>query len=157
MKRIIIMFCLCICVAAVSLAQAKKGGTMYVATKTLDLKSSTGFFASTKGTLQYGEQVTVLQISGKWAEVRSAASSSLSGWTATANLTAKRIVAGASATASAQEVALAGKGFNQEVENAYKSGGKLNYEDVDKTEEVSVSLEELREFIVEGRLSLGEK
>ena len=156
MKKIIILFCLCICIAIIVPAQARRGGTMFVATKTLALRSSTGFFASTRATLEYGAQVTVIQINGKWAEVRSAANSSLTGWTATANLTARRIVEGAGATASAQEIALAGKGFNQEVENAYRAGGRLNYADVDKTEEIEVTLEELRQFILEGRLSLGE-
>ena len=156
MKKIIIILCLCVCAAAVSPAQAKNGGTMYVAAKTLELKSSTGFFASTNGTLEYGAQVTVLQISGNWAEVRSAAGA-LSGWTITANLSAKRIVAGSTTSATASEVALAGKGFNQEVENAYKADGKLNYADVDRTEQQKVSNEELYDFIVEGSLSMGEK
>jgi len=157
MKKIVVMFFLCVCTVIMLPAQAKKGGTMYVATKTLELKSSTGAFASTRGSLTYGDQVTVVSISGKWAEVRSAADTSISGWTATANLTAKRIVAGAAASASASEVALAGKGFNQEIENVYKAEGKLNYSDVDRTEENSVPLDELYEFLVEGRLSLGDK
>lgn len=157
MKKIIIMICLCACAATFAFAQAKAGGTMYVAVKKMDLKSSTGFFAKTQATLEYGAQVTVIKIDGKWAQVRSASNASQTGWTATANLTAKRVVAGASATASAQEVALAGKGFNQEVENAYKSDGKLNYDDVDKTEQVQVSPEELEKFIREGQLSMGDK
>ena len=157
MKKLIVMISLCAFAAAVSFAQASKGGTMYVAAKTVDIKSSTGFFASTKGKLEYGAQVTVLQINGKWAEVRSAANASLSGWTALSNLSAKRIVAGSGANASASEVALAGKGFNQEIENAYKSEGKLNYADVDKTEEQKVSTEELYDFLVEGHLSMGDK
>ncbi|MCL2140018.1 MAG: hypothetical protein FWH41_10890 [Treponema sp.] len=155
MKRILFLI-LCICAANVLFAQARKGGTMYVAIKSLELKSSTGYFASTKGTLAYGAQVTVLQVSGTWMEVRSAANASLTGWAATANLTSKRIVAGSTATASAQEVALAGKGFNQEVENSYKSDGKYNYDDVDKTETQKVSDEELKAFISEGHLSMGE-
>jgi uncharacterized protein YgiM (DUF1202 family) len=157
MKKIIIAVVLCAAMVSAVFGQASKGGTMYVATKTLALKSGTGFFASTRGTLQYGAQVTVLQISGKNAEVRSVGGTSVTGWTATANLSAKRIVTGATANASASEVALAGKGFNQEVENAYKSEGKLNYADVDKTEKQQVSTEELYNFIVEGHLSLGDE
>ena len=156
MKRIIVMASLCFAVAAFAFAQSK-GSTMYVATKTLDLKSSTGFFASTRGKLAYGDQVMVLQVNGKWVEVRSATNSSLSGWTASANLTSKRVLAGSTTGATASEVALAGKGFNQEVENAYKSTGQLNYDDVDKTEAQEVSLEELQEFLTEGRLSMGDK
>ena len=158
MKKIIVVFCMCVCVAAVLQAQAVRGGTMYVASKTVDLKSSTGFFASSRGKLQYGAAVTVLQINGKWAEVRSTAGSSISGWTAVANLSAKRIVpTGGSSGATASEVALAGKGFNQEIENVYKAGGSLNYADVDRTEAQQISKQELYNFIVEGRLFQGDK
>ena len=159
MKKIIVVFCVGLFVAASAIqAQAAKGGTMYVSAKTIELKSSTGFFASSRGKLDYGAAVTVLEIKGKWAEVRSAASSSVSGWTAVANLSTKRVVAGSSATgATASEVALAGKGFNQEIENAYKADGRLNYADVDRTEAQKVSQKELYDFIVEGHLSEGDQ
>ncbi|MDR2575575.1 MAG: hypothetical protein LBC52_03940 [Treponema sp.] len=155
MKKILLMLCVALFIVASASAQAVKGGTMYVAAKTVELKSSTDFFASAKGTLAYGAAVTVLQIKGKWAEVRSTTGSSISGWTAVANLSAKRIVAGAGSGATANEVALAGKGFNQEIENTYKAGGTLNYADVDRTEAQRVSKQELKDFIVEGRLFLG--
>jgi hypothetical protein len=158
MKKMVVVFCLCVCAAAVLPAQARKGGTMYVAVKTVELKSDTGFFASARGKLGYGAVVTILQINGKWAEVRSTAGSSVSGWTTLVNLSAKRIVpSGNSVNASASEVALAGKGFNQEEENSYKAGGKLNYADVDRTEAQKVSSQELKNFIVEGRLFEGDK
>jgi hypothetical protein len=158
MKKIVVLFCLCVCVGAVLPAQAIKGGTMYVTAKTIELKSTTGFFASARGTLKYGAAVTVLQIDGRWAEVRSSASgSSVSGWTAVANLSARRIVSGSNTGASTSEMALAGKGFNQEIENAYKSGGRLNYADVDRTETQKVTKQELRNFLVEGRLFQGDK
>jgi len=156
MRKILVVVCMAFFAVASAKAQAIKGGTMYVAAKTVELKSSTGFFASTQGTLAYGAAVTVLQIKGKWAEVRSTAKSSVSGWTAVTNLSAKRIVAGSTGGATANEVALAGKGFNQEIENTYKAGGTLNYADVDKTEALKVSRKELQDFIVEGHLSIGD-
>jgi len=156
MKKIIVVFCLGFFATVSALqAQAVKGGTMYVAAKTIELKSSTGFFASSKGTLAYGAAVSVLQIKGKWAEVKSSTGSS-TGWTAVANLSAKRIVSSSATGATANEVALAGKGFNQEIENAYKAGGTLNYADVDRTETQKVSKQELKNFITEGHLSLGD-
>jgi hypothetical protein len=157
MKKIFCGFFFVLLIAGTAAAQVSKGGTLYAAAKSVALKSSTGFFASTKGTLVYGDQVTVLQVNGKWVEVRSVSNSSLSGWTGAANLSAKRIVSGNASSASAKEIALAGKGFNEEVENAYKAGGKLNYADVDKTETQTVPQEELYNFLTEGRLSLGDK
>jgi hypothetical protein len=138
-------------------AQFAKGAVVYAAVKTVALKSGTGFFAGTRGTLAYGDQATVLQIKGKWAEIRSAAKSA-SGWTASSNLTAKRIVAGGgTGSASASEIALAGKGFSEEVENAYKAEGSLNYAGVDRTEAQKVPEEELLNFLTEGRLSTGDQ
>jgi hypothetical protein len=157
MKKKLILFCMVLFAAASAKAQAVKGGTMYVAVKTIELKSSTGFFASTEGTLVYGATVTVLQINGKWAQVRSAANSSISGWTAVLNLSAKRIVSGATSGATANEVALAGKGFNQEIENAYKAKGSLNYADVDRIESQKVTKKELQDFIIAGRLFQGDR
>jgi hypothetical protein len=156
MKKFLIAFCLTLCITGFAAAQLSRGGTLYVAVKTVTLKSSTGFFASNKGTLSYGDRVTVLQINGKFAEVRSAANTSLSGWTPSANLSARQIVSGNTATVSARETAMAGKGFNQEVEDTYKRQGNLNYADVDRVEAITVSETNLKRFLEEGRLSMGD-
>ena len=156
MKKLLIVFCLVLFVAGMAAAQASKGGTMYVATKTLALKASTGFFAKTNYTLNYGDRVTVLQISGKNVEIQSTSNSSRRGWTATANLTAKQIASGNANSLSMNEIALAGKGFNQEVENTYKATGNLNYAGVDNVEKISVNENDLQKFMQDGRLSMGE-
>jgi hypothetical protein len=155
MKKMFVLFSLLLFALGVLSAQVSRGGTAWVSTKSAELKASANAFAASKGTLPMGTQVTVLQVSGNWAEVRSAANASQSGWTAISNLSNRRIVSSGSG-ASASEVALAGKGFNQEVENSYKAGGKLNYADVDKTEAITVSKNELYQFITEGRLVTGE-
>ena len=149
------MFGLYVCICASAFAQVPKDGIMYVASKTLALKSSTGFFASTLGTLVYGDQVKVLKVNGNYAEVSSVENPSVSGWTSMANLSAKRILASSGTSATASEVALAGKGFNQEIENSYKSNGEMDYDDVDKTEEQVVSEQELMDFLNEGHLKTG--
>jgi uncharacterized protein YgiM (DUF1202 family) len=154
MKRIALLLIFAAFVTGSAAAQAK-GSTQYISAKTAALKSSTGFFAGTTGTLNYGDQVTVLQVKGKWAEVKATARN-VSGWIASSNLTSKRVSAGAASGASNSEVALAGKGFNQEVENAYKADGKLNYDDVDKTEAQQVSNDDLYKFLTDGHLATGE-
>jgi uncharacterized protein YgiM (DUF1202 family) len=158
MKRFIMIFGLAAVLAGTVFAQMNRGGTVYVNVKTLQLKSGTGFFAGKSGTpLAYGEQVMVLQVKGKWVEVQYRSRSAFSGWTNSSNLTAKRIVAsGGTGSASAKEVAMAGKGFNKEVENAYKRNGRFNYAAVDAVEAVTVSERDLYNFITEGRLSLGD-
>jgi hypothetical protein len=154
MKKLLAFSVFILLIAGTVTAQISRGGTAWVSAKTVTLKSSTGFFASSRGTVSYGTEVSVLQVSGNWAEVRSTANASLTGWMSTGNLSAKRIASsGSASSASASEVALAGKGFNQEVENTYKTTeGNLNYADVDRTEAITVTQEELFNFIQEGRL-----
>jgi uncharacterized protein YgiM (DUF1202 family) len=141
--------------AAAAAAQVKEGQTAYVTAKSLPVKSGTGFFARTLGTLKYGDPVTVVRINGKWAEIRS--SVQINGWAAQANLSAKRVTASGGSSASSREVAMAGKGFNEEVENAYKSSHAVNYGAVDAVESQVVSDDELLTFIKEGRLSMGDE
>jgi uncharacterized protein YgiM (DUF1202 family) len=155
MKRLCAVSILGLVIAGALTAQIARGGTAYVAVKTVQLKSSTGFFAGSRGSLAYGEAVTVLQTKGKWAEVRSNARTSLSGWINASTLTAKRISTAAASTSS-QEMALAGKGFSEEVEKAYQAEENLNYADVDRTEAQTVSAQELYAFLTEGHLTQGD-
>jgi uncharacterized protein YgiM (DUF1202 family) len=138
-------------------AQLRTGQTVYVTARSLPLKSGTGFFAQTLGTLGYGDSVTVLQLNGRWAQVEYRGQTTITGWTAQTNLTTKRIVAGGTSTASFREVAMAGKGFNEEVENAYRETSSADFDAVDLVETHRVSDEDLRNFIEEGRLSMGDE
>jgi hypothetical protein len=157
MKKQIAVFVLLFLIAGAVFAQIAQGRAAWVSVRTVTLKSSTWFFASSRGNLAYGSEVSVLQIKGNWAEVRSTGNSSVSGWIAVSNLSSKRIIAsGSSGGVTAGEVALAGKGFNQEVENAYRAQGNLNYADVDRTEAVVVSQNDLLQFMRNGRLITGE-
>jgi len=156
MKKLVVLLTFTLLASGfLSAQQISKGGTAWVSSKTAALKSSTWFFAGTKGTLQLGDQVSVLQINGNWAEVKSAGNTSLTGWISTSNLSARRIVA-TNVAVTASEVSMAGKGFSQEVENSYKTTGNFNYDDVDKTEKNAVSPDELYKFVADGRLVTGE-
>lgn len=158
MKRLLMVLGFASILAGMAFAQMSRGATVFVNTKTLQLKSGTGFFAGKSGSpLAYGDQVTVTQVKGKWVEVQYRGRSIFTGWTNSSNLTTKRIVtAGGTGGASAREVAMAGKGFNEEVENSYKSKGRLNYADIDATEAITVPESELYSFITEGRLKPGD-
>jgi len=156
MKRGLFILCLIVIVAGFAAAQSV-GNTLYVAVKTLTLKSGTGAFDSNKATLNYGDKVTVVKVDGKFVEVKSEEDPLKTGWTTTANLSKKQIVAGSTSTATAKEMALAGKGFNQETEKNLKSQKKdLNYADVDKTEAIKVHEKEVKKFLEEGKLKLGD-
>jgi SH3-like domain-containing protein len=157
MKRFVLLGLVCVVVSAGAAAQSLVGKTLYVSTKTAQVKASTGFFARTRGTLVYGEPVTVLREQGVWVEIRSASRSPVSGWMKSAGLTARRITAGGSAvSASANELALAGKGFNEEVEKSYQDGNNLDYSAINSMEARTVSEDELYAFLEEGHLVTGE-
>jgi len=155
MKKLFTLFALALLVSGALFAQVRSGSPAWVAVRQADIRSSTWFFASSRGNLSMGDHVTVLQINGNWAEVRSTATPSLTGWTSIGNLSPRLIVAEGT-TATAREVALAGKGFDRDVENVYRAGGDLNFDDVDRMEAITISQDELFRFLTEGRLNTGE-
>jgi uncharacterized protein YgiM (DUF1202 family) len=155
MRRNLVILFLIVFVTGLAAAQSA-GSTLYVAVKTLTLKSGTGAFDSNKATLNYGDKVTVIKMDGKFAEIASADHPEKTGWTPVANLSKKQIVAGSTSTASAKEMALAGKGFNQETEKNLKNQKKdLNFADVDRTEAIKVNEKEVKRFLEEGKLKVG--
>jgi uncharacterized protein YgiM (DUF1202 family) len=136
------------------MAQSLKGTTMYVANKTAAVKSGTGLFAGTVVTLQMGDTVTIVtEKDAKWVEVRTSATKT--GWVTLSSLTSKRITA-AGRTASASELALAGKGFSSDVETHYRDADGLDYTGIDAMETQSIQIEVLQEFITTGHLQAGE-
>jgi hypothetical protein len=138
----------------------KEGKVLYVAVKTVTLKSGTGAFAENVkgGTLNYGAKVTQIKVDGSFTEVKSADNPSLTGWVTTVSLTSKQVVAGgAASTTTAKEVALAGKGFSQEAEKTLSQKKELNYADVDKVEAIKVREKDVEKFLKEGDLKLGKK
>jgi hypothetical protein len=154
MKKIAFVICLVLFAAGLAAAQSA-GSTLFVAVKTLTLKSGTGYFESNKGTLRYGDKVTVIRVNGKYAEVKSEKNPSMTGWTVKTGL-AKRIAAGNSNSVSTKEIALAGKGFSQETERTLKSqGNNLNFAEVDRTEAIIVRDREVKRFLEEGQLNKG--
>lgn len=138
---------------------AKTGDTMYVSAKEVELKSGTGFFASKTGLLSYGTKVTVLAEEGKWIQVASADNGKTVGWLPASSLTRKKILADSglsTVSASADELALAGKGFSAEVEARYTTESTAAiYKLIDEMEATPMDRDELWGFIRKGGLSDG--
>ena len=141
MKKLILLFSLILLVCGFAAAQISVGRTFFVAARTLPLKSSAWFFAGTSATLEYGESVLVLQISGNWAEIRSVTSPSLSGWVSTTSLSARQITPDSN--------------FLNEKEAAFKRRSNLNYADVDRIEALYINEAELYWFLEDGGLAKG--
>jgi SH3-like domain-containing protein len=135
--------------AGICFAQSA-GSALYVSVKSADVKSGTGFFSGRIETLKLGDAVTLVSEKGKWYQVRT---SKNTGWAPRDSFSTRRVVASGSATAS--EVALAGKGFSAEAETVYQKDG-LDYAPVDAMEKITVPLDELQKFVNDGRLNGGE-
>jgi hypothetical protein len=123
----------------------------FVAVKSAQVKDSPWFFARELGNLPLGNEVTLINDSGKWSRIRSG---NLTGWVTSASLSVRRIVASGT-DSTATEIALAGKGFSPETEMEYRQNG-LDYSMVDFMEQITVPRDELLGFINDGRLSKGE-
>ena len=144
------MLVMMLCAGAVVFAQADQG-TRYVAVQTVAVKSSTGFFAKNLGNLSLGDVVRLIKEDGKWSQIQAG---NLTGWVASSSLSARRVVASNTAV-TANEVAMAGKGFSPDMEMEYRKSG-LDYSMVDSMEQITVPEDDLLRFITEGRLSKGE-
>lgn len=131
---------------------------MSVTVKQTQVRDKASFLGKVLGVLNYADRVTVIDSSNKaWFKV-TGPDGKLTGWVSASALTTKKVelAAGtenAQQSASSGEVALAGKGFNETVEQQYKSDGKLDYTWVDKMEKITVSTADLSTFIAKGALT----
>jgi hypothetical protein len=122
------------------------------------LRADPSFLGKVVGSVAYGDSVTIIKQQDPWFYI-SVRGGQLTGWIHQSALSEKEIVlrsgsADVAKTASQKEVALAGKGFNADVEKEFKSRNpKLNFEWVDRMEKFIVSDDEIRKFIKEGTLS----
>ena len=99
--------------------------TMSVQVNKADIRETPSYLGKIVTSLAYGDKVTVQSQDGAWLQVTS---SGQSGWLHNSALTKKNIVmksgAGAQTSASSGEMALAGKGFNSDVEKQFKDNHK---------------------------------
>jgi uncharacterized protein YgiM (DUF1202 family) len=131
--------------------------TLVVKVQSTYVRKEPKFYSSPTATLTAGESVTQLSSQAGWFKVRT--SQGVEGWIhSSAVQTGKLKVASMDRSmqtaATADEVALAGKGFNRQVEDEYKSRNKgLNFAEVDRMLKIKVSPDELRRFLMDGKLA----
>ncbi len=108
--------------------------------------------------LAYGDRVYVREEKGSWTGV-GVSGSAVEGWMHSSALTPKKIVLKAGSenvevAASGEELALAGKGFNQQVESEFRAkNSNLDFTWIDKMEKFVVSQKQMKQFLKEGDLS----
>ena len=135
------------------------GESVSVAVRETQLRSTPAFLGRVIEVLSYGDTLEVVSEQGAWRRVTTGAGTE--GWVHNSALSEKRIVLNAADSevetgASSGEVALAGRGFNEQVENQYREETGLDFSKVDEIEEYGLPPEELIAFIDEGRLNTPE-
>ncbi|MFW6180682.1 MAG: SH3 domain-containing protein [Spirochaetota bacterium] len=131
------------------------GAQMSVTVRETQVRSTPSFMGPVVAVLAYGDRVDVLEEQRGWARV--AAGEKGRGWVHLSALTEKRVVLKAGAedvdkTASGGEVALAGKGFNEQVEAEYREQKNLDYTWIDRMEQIAFPADRLSSFLTEGGL-----
>ena len=143
----------CLLAAAAALTVGAQS-QMSVTVKEAQVRANPSFLGPMVGVLAYGARVSVLAEQAGWMRV--SIPGGREGWVHGSALTQKRIVLQAGSDvqrgASSGEVALAGKGFNQEVEDRYKEERSLDYTWVDRMEAIVVPPEQSVVFLKEGGL-----
>ena len=150
MRTVLIAIIISISVCSTALAQLGSN-LRYVTAQTVSVRESTGFFSRETGRLSMGDEVVLLRETGRWSQIRAG---NLTGWISSSVLSARRIIPSSSG-ASVTEVALAGKGFSPDIEIEYRSSG-LDYSFVDAMENYDIPMNELLDFINQGRLARGD-
>ncbi len=141
-----------------SIAEAQK--MMSVQVKEGELRAKPSYLGKIVVRVSYGDRVTVLAEQGDWKKV-STVGARAQGWIHSTALTSSKIVlkagqASVGSTVSRDEIALAGKGFSEEVEAQYrKSHRNLDYAWINRMEAMKVSPEQMADFVTKGSLKPG--
>ena len=140
--------------SALALAAA---GVMSIQVRTGKLRARPSFLGQVIASVAYGDRVSVLDEKGGWIQIRT--SDGRTGWIHQSALTTKKVAlkagdADVATGASGSELALAGKGFNDEVEAEFRSENPdLDYTWVDRMETFRITPEQARRFLAEGKVA----
>jgi len=155
-RTLFILFLICLTTVS-TLANERK--LLSVQVKKTDIRFSPSFLGKILAEVSYGDQVEVRKEEGAWNMV-SLIGSDIKGWIHTSALTSKRIVlrpgtSDVKQVATSDEVALAGKGFNKEVEREFRvRNPNIDLSMIDRMEKIVISQDQIKRFLIEGELSL---
>ncbi len=133
-------------------------GTMSIQVRAGKLRARPSFLGQVTASVGYGDRVSVLDEKSGWVQVRTV--DGHTGWIHQSALTARKVALKAgdddvATGASGSELALAGKGFNDEVEAEFRSENPdLDYTWVDRMETFSITPAQARRFLAEGKISV---
>jgi len=126
---------------------------MSVQVKQCQLRSKPTFLGKVVTNLEYGDRVEVAREEDSWIEVSPPGKNR--GWVHVSALSKRKIILNPESrdieeAASNDEIALAGKGFNRQVEDKYRQDKKLDFSWIDKMETIVVSQSDIDNFVRRG-------
>ena len=122
------------------------------------VRSNPSFLGEIITRLSYGDRVEVTLEQDDWIQVVVPDISPSQGWMHASALNDKKIILDAGAedvekAAGSDELALAGKGFNEQVESEFrKNNPDLDFTWVDNMEAIIISQNEIQQFLEKGQL-----
>jgi uncharacterized protein YgiM (DUF1202 family) len=131
--------------------------TLIVKVQTTYVRKEPKFYSSPVATLKAGESVAQISAQAGWLKVRT--SKGVEGWIHSQAVQGGKLTVAAmdqslKTSVTADEVALAGKGFNKQVEDEYKARHKgMSFGEVDRMLRIKVAPDELRRFLMDGKLA----
>jgi uncharacterized protein YgiM (DUF1202 family) len=147
---------LCLWIVALGAASAACAATMRVQVQSGQVRSAPSYLGGVVATVSYGQAVEVVAEQGAWQQVRTP--DGKTGWMHASALTAKKVSmqAGGAAQsgASGDEMALAGKGFNKDVEAQFKAGhADVDFTWVDRMATMKAGAADVERFVAAGGLA----
>ena len=130
--------------------------TLTVKVQSTSLRNSPKFYAPAVQSLNAGDKVEKIAEQSGWVQVKTAGGAV--GWVHSSAVAVPKFDLMASSKglktqASADEVALAGKGFNKQVEESYRAKHKdVSFVWVDKMLQIKIAAAQVEEFMKKGRL-----
>jgi len=150
-KRLILITILILCITN-AFADIKKGDVMYVTVQSAQLKERKNALSKNIILLDYAKSVIIIESFPEWSYIYLSDNTSVRGWISNGSLSKRKPSLDTEFTGNANELALAGKGFTEEMEDLYKQTKSLDFFYVDLMEAQTVDTEELKKFIFDGYL-----
>ncbi len=138
-------------------AGMSRADVLNVQVRSGSLRAKPSFLGKIIGSVSYGDRVTVIQEQGEWVLGRKG--SGPQGWIHISALTDDDIELSAGGgnvetAASGDELALAGKGFNSDVEAEFKTrNSDIDFTWVDRMEKIIISPEQMEGFLKVGQVT----
>lgn len=136
---------------------ADAADTVRVITKENAIRADCKFFSPVRAKVKYNDTLEIISQEGDWFRVKFKNTQGCIHKSAIEEKTFKisGLLGSRSQSATSDEVSLAGKGFNPQVENSYKKKhSDLDFRTIDRIGEFTVSEGEIQSFIESGGLNL---